>query len=210
MSVCVIIAAMRITDDEAQYIKGLDSFVICADAGYKNALKFAIGVDLLVGDFDSLKSGVNKFDGEIMRFEPEKDDTDTLIAVKEALKRGYKTILIFGALGGRFDHSFANISVLSYIANNAAKGWLISSEAAITLIKDCATAISVKNSAKYKNLSVFAYGGVAKKVIIEGCKYNVKDIDLTPDFPIGVSNEIMEETAYIGTKKGQLVIMVTK
>ena len=75
-------------------------YVICADGGYILAKKMGIEPDVIIGDFDTYKSRLPE-NCEIIRHPEEKDDTDTMLAVKLALNRGFKHIVICGAIGGR-------------------------------------------------------------------------------------------------------------
>ena len=112
MSKCFIFAGGELGE-----IKKCDieegSYIICADSGLCHAQKLEIAPDVILGDFDSYKGELN-YDVEIIRCSPQKDDTDTLMAVKLAISRGYDDIIILGALGGRFDHTIANIQTLKY------------------------------------------------------------------------------------------------
>ena len=96
-----------------------DSYVICADGGYKHALKLGIMPDLWLGDGDSLSSdsGCGVIAKEIMNFPVRKDNTDTDLAIEVALKRGYKDIVILGGLGGRRDHEFSHFCLLKKISS---------------------------------------------------------------------------------------------
>ena len=89
------------------------SYFICADCGYRHAVKLGILPDLIVGDFDSygeeLPVGV-----EVLRSVPEKDDTDTMLCLKEGLSRGFNDFLVVGGFGGRPDHALANLQTLHY------------------------------------------------------------------------------------------------
>ena len=87
--VCVVLGAMPITAQEAQDIAGLPHcFLICADAGLENARAYGLTPDLTLGDFDSLAGGEPDIEGEKLTFPVEKDDTDTMLALREGLKRG--------------------------------------------------------------------------------------------------------------------------
>ena len=94
-----------------------NDIVIAADAGIINVRKFNIKPDYIIGDFDSL--GYTPTDSNTIIHPIEKDDTDTMLAVKLGFKKGYKDFRIFGGIGGRLDHTFANIQTASYIAENA-------------------------------------------------------------------------------------------
>ena len=94
-----------------------NDFVICADSGYKKCIQIGIVPDLIIGDFDSsLKPDLPC---EIITLNREKAYTDTFHCVIEAVERGYKNIIIFGAIGDRFDHTYANILCLNYCLKNS-------------------------------------------------------------------------------------------
>ena len=81
--------------------------VIAADAGFQTCRKAGIVPDLLLGDFDSMDQPADF--ANIHRSPVEKDDTDTMLAVKTALEQGCDTVYIYGGTGGkRLDHTLAN------------------------------------------------------------------------------------------------------
>ena len=87
-----------------------DAMILCADSGLRHARALGISPDWVLGDFDSSSE---QPEGEsVLRYPPEKDDTDTMLAVKQALSLGAEEIQIYGGLGGRFDHSIANVQTL--------------------------------------------------------------------------------------------------
>ena len=89
-----------------------DDLIIAADAGYLTAKEMGIVPDVLLGDFDTLGER-NIPDGiECLRVPREKDDTDTQLAVRTAIERGAKEIVIIGGLGGRIDHTLSTLAIL--------------------------------------------------------------------------------------------------
>ena len=179
-----------------------DHFVIAADAGLENAKRCGITPDIIIGDFDSV-SAMPKGDN-VIRYPIEKDDTDTMLAIKLGLEKGFEEFFIYGGTGGRLDHTIANIQSLGYIVQNGAKGYLIDDTNIITVIKNSKIRI---NGDKGKNISVFSLGDTAQGVFIKGTKYEAEDVTLTNSFPLGVSNSFTEETANISVENGMLVII---
>ena len=96
--------------------------VIAADGGWRICREEGIVPDLLLGDFDSLHT-VPDF-GHIRRVPVEKDDTDMMLAIKEGLARGETDFRLYGGVGGRTDHTIANLQGLLYLAERGAQGWL--------------------------------------------------------------------------------------
>ena len=100
-----------------------DDFIIAADGGWLACRKTGITPDLLLGDFDSLSTQPDF--PNILRVPVEKDDTDTMLAVKTGLERGETEFHIYGGMGGRrTDHTIANFQALLYLARRGAQGWL--------------------------------------------------------------------------------------
>ena len=182
-------------------------YVICADSGYKHAKKLGIVPDLLVGDFDSytrkLPKGV-----EVYRSVPEKDDTDTLMAVKIAIERGYNNIYLYGALGGpRFDHAFANIQTMLYAREHGADLILIGN--GTLLLQGEGEAMYTEESKRwgYKYLSVFAITETVKIKSLRGVKYPLENYEMKSSFPIGVSNEITDGQAFLDIESGLALVI---
>ena len=105
---CVIISGAPITDYE--YLKSVDfseSFVICADGGYRHAKNLGVIPNVLLGDNDSYTQDYPDYI-ESYKYPPEKDKTDTNIALDFALGAGYADITLLGGLGGRIDHEYSH------------------------------------------------------------------------------------------------------
>lgn len=198
---CVIVAAGRIPSEDV--IKSrifYDDYVIAADAGYMILKKAGIIPDLIVGDFDSSDTPEN--DIETIVLNPIKDCTDTEFAVKKAVEKGFKDILILGALGGRTDHSFANITLVAEYKD---------SDINITLITENQKIYALKNETKSIAkadiyVSLFSFGSMCN-VSTEGLFYPLSNYSLSPYSAIGVSNEIVDNTAKITVNDGILLVM---
>lgn len=203
MSKAVIISAGSISD--YGYIKSFineDDYVICADGGLLHAEKMSIVPNLTVGDFDSYTGQVT---GKIRRFNPEKDYTDTHIAVTEALERGYKEILLLGCTGTRLDHTLSNIGLLEYILKKGAVGKIVNENNIITVIdKD-----SVIKRKEGWHLS-FIPIGEAKGVTLEGFKYSLDNYDLKFSESLAVSNEFIDGDAIVKIREGSLIVIKSR
>lgn len=188
--------------DEKEVKVSGDELIIAADAGYERLKKMGITPHLAIGDFDSAREVPN--DVEVVRYPKEKDDTDTLLAVKEAIARGSSEIVIYGSLGGRIDHTFANIQTLVFIAENGRRGYLVGQGWVITAVKDGSISFG---SEKSGTVSVFCAGDTACGVNIKGLKYEVENAELRNGFPVGVSNEFIGKEAEISVKRGVVLVM---
>lgn len=182
-----------------------DDLKICADCGYKNAQKIGIVPDFAVGDFDSGSLEEIPRDTEIIEVPAEKDFTDASFAVDLALERGADFIYIIGGLGGRLDHTMANMGILERL-------WSMGVRAFITDGKNRARYIERTSElvprAGFKYLSIIAADKEARGVSAEGCKYPLKNARLSRNNnSFSTSNEILKNCALISVKKGGLFII---
>ncbi len=200
MNTCYIFGALgtSIADFKPQK----NDLIIAADGGYSTLKKLNIKPDLVVGDFDSL--GEAPENENVIKHPVKKDDTDTLLAVKIGLEKGYKTFVIYGAIGGRLDHTVATIQSATYVAENGGIAYIYDGNYTVTAIKN--SSIKFKNNAK-GYISIFALSGIAKGVSIKGLLYELNDAEITPSFPIGVSNEFIEKDSEISVKVGVLTVI---
>ena len=181
-----------------------DAYIIAADSGYNTVKKLGFTPNLTLGDFDSLKE--KPVCGEIMTVAAEKDDTDTMLAVKTAIDRGFNDISIVGAIGGRLDHTFANIQTLAYILQHGGFGRLIGENDTAELLNVGEYSYERKDG---MYISLFAYGEAAV-LTSRGTKYDLTEHILDNTFPLGVSNEILDDKCRISVHKGQLLVIFSK
>lgn len=186
---------------------GKDDMVICADNSFKKALAENIRPDLIMGDFDTGARVDFPDDIEIMKYPSEKDDTDTMLCVKEAADRGISEIVIVGGLSGRLDHTFANIQTLAYGSEHGLDITITDGENEAFMIRPGRYDISKKEGF---SLSVFSYSEKAEGICESGVKYPTDNVELTNSFPLGVSNEILSPNAEISFSKGLLLIILSK
>lgn len=196
----VIIASRPVSAGMLSFIEE-GAFVITADAGWQTAEKLELTVDLAVGDWDS--SSLPTIAKKVASLPQQKDDTDTLFAAKMAVEQGYTHILILGATGGRADHMFANMQVLLYLAKQNVFAVMADENSMLYCMAPGKLELMAEN---WRWLSVFAAGGSTEGVCLSGVKYPLNNAVLTPDFPIGISNEFCEDVASISCKKGFLYV----
>lgn len=208
---CLILAASAIADyAETKRILALwgvtgEWRVLCADAGYRHAAPLGVVPTLLVGDFDSFElPGELPENLTVLRFPSQKDDTDTMLAIKEGMERGATNFVIAGGLDGRLDHTLANLSALAYLAQRGCTGTLVSENAQITILPPGEYELDRQPD---KKLSVFAWGGAVIGLKEKGVEYPLGGITLRPDFPLGVGNTITEPVAEISFHSGLLLVM---
>lgn len=198
---CVIFGAGAYTAPKLKRDK--NTLVIAADGGYAEAKTAGFDPDIIIGDFDS---GAAPTDTEafVVKLNRDKDDTDMLAAVKTGLRRGCDIFVIYGGTGGRLDHTVANFGTLAYLNAFGAQGYLVDEHSVATVITD---GKFIPPKTAVGTVSVFAYGGNATGVTLKGLKFPLDNYELTPEFPIGVSNETIDgKRAEITVKHGTLLI----
>lgn len=178
--------------------------VIAADAGYRVCLAEGVEPDLLLGDFDSMEPPEDA--GERLRRLPvEKDDTDTLAALRAGLEQGCGTFYIYGGTGGkRLDHTLANLQSLLFLRRRGARGWLYGDDFVWTVLEN--ESLTIQKTVEWGLFSAFCLGDQAEGVEESGVQYPLKDAVLTPDFPIGVSNHILAPEARVAVRRGALAV----
>ena len=179
-------------------------FVIACDRGYEYAQRCGITPDLCLGDFDSYGGTVENC--EVHRCRPEKDDTDTMLAIKEGLKMGFDRISLRCALGGSMDHLIANIQSLVYGAQYGAVMDITDSNNYLqTLLPGRHMIKKVPGS----YLSFFALNGPVEGLSLSGVKYPLEGCELTGAFPLCVSNEWTAAYASVQFKSGVLLTVIS-
>ena len=205
---CIIIGAGEFREKEI--IKEKDDLLILCDAGYNNYLKLdnhnIEDIDLLIGDFDSLDRDSVKLSEKtkIITLYPKKNDTDVLDACIYGLDKGYKDFHIYGCLGGRIEHSFANIQILSYLKEKKANGLLIDNGKIIRILKN----ESLYLSSKYNGyISIFSLIDESKGVTLRNLKYELMNSTLKESYPIGIDNEFINKESFIEVKNGKVLLI---
>ena len=199
---CVIVGAGEIHSKIDVHSGDL---VIAADGGFCHLRNAGIKPDVLIGDFDSLED-ISEVSGiEIVKHPVEKDETDMYLAYKLGCHRGCNEFYLYGGVGGREDHTFANYCLLLCAKNEKNQAYLIGNKSKTYVIKN--EKISVC-SAPRSGISVFAFGAKAEGVNIKGLKYEAKNITLHCDYPMGVSNSFTENgIGEISVDNGALLII---
>lgn len=202
--ICYIFGAGEFTPCEISLTE--QDFVIAADGGYDHLLQIGLRADVVLGDFDSIVSSEIWEDtiSEKFTYPPEKDDTDMMLAIKLGLSKGYESFAIYGGLGGRLDHTIANIQAISYVADKGAQAILYHETYALTAIKNSSFTLP-KDTTGY--VSVFSLSDISENVTIKGLKYELEGATLTNAFPLGVSNEATGKKGVIHVGHGTLAVL---
>ena len=180
--------------------------VIACDRGYVHARAAGVRCDLLISDFDSYTGDVDPA-VETLRYASEKDDTDTMLAVRYAVEHGWERLELCCALGGRLDHAYANLQAAAYAARAGLSVRVCGNEDTVWFLRDGALTLPRQES---WSLSVFAWSETCTGVDIHGTKYELTGSELTNAFPLGVSNQWRQPQAQIRVATGLLMIVVSK
>ncbi|MGN0968638.1 MAG: thiamine diphosphokinase, partial [Oscillospiraceae bacterium] len=122
----------------------------------------------------------------------------------EGLKRGCTRFLLYGGLGGRLDHTLANLHILAFLARRGCPAFLLGEDAALTAVRNGTLTFGPEHTG---TLSLFAWGGTAKGVTLTGLLYPLENAALTPEHPLGVSNEFLGQTARVSVAAGTLIAL---
>jgi thiamine pyrophosphokinase len=189
--------------DKAHALIQSTDFIICADGGTRHALTLGLIPNLIIGDMDSLPANftISNFDGEVIIFPKDKNETDLELAINHAITLKPDEIIIVAALGGRMDHTLANISLLTNFQTINLK--LNDGLEEIFLCKD---QVEVKGRSG-DIVSLIPWGGNVEGVKTENLKWKLNNEPLYFDKTRGISNEMISDVATISITKGLLLIV---
>ena len=209
---CILIGAGDLIISEIPVNE--NDLCIAVDGGYEYCKLLEITPDYILGDFDSIGEKEAENVVEIAKTEKEKviilptekDDTDMLAAMKLGLSKGYQSFRIYGGMGGRIEHTIANIQCLLYLKEHNAVGYLMDGTGMILVAKE--EEIGFQDSLE-GYMSLFSMGDKAV-VSIENMKYPLREREVTNSFPVGISNEfIYGSKAKVTVHKGDVVMIVS-
>ena len=182
---------------------------IAADSGFANAKALGDRVDIALGDFDSLAGGADSIPETVEKITvpAEKDETDTQLAVNVAIAKGAEEIVIIGGLSGRLDHTLSNLAILEALFDLGISAMILDGRNRARYIRSTSTLIPRSG---YKYLSLIAADEKVKGVSVEGCKYPLKNKNLTRKYQYTVSNEINENCALVSVKRGGLFVLESR
>ena len=210
-----------------EYLKGRQYHrIIAADSGLVHCAKMGITPTDILGDFDSLcgrdgRADIDSLSGAALLEEyrkqgipihthpARKDYTDTHLAILLAEDMKADQITMIGATGSRYDHTLANIGLLSYLADRKIPAWIIDEHNEMEILAG-------PEKKEYKKddtlpfFSLIPWGGEVKGVTLTGFSYPLYDASLVPDASLGISNEITDPTATVALTSGHLLVVRSK
>ena len=200
---CVIVGGAEIKNYDLirKYFKPEDFFIYC-DCGLKHEKNLGFPPNLIIGDFDSHTKPEDL--RNVIVLPVVKDDTDTIFAVKEAIRRGFDDFILVGVTGGRQDHNLGNIYALLMLANENKNALIVDDYSEIKIIRS-GEKIKIKNGWKF--FSLINITGTAKGINISGAKYNLNNAEIKSEFQYGISNEIQGDYAEVSLTEGFLLLI---
>lgn len=211
----LIVSGGEATDEFVEEVikKGGFDVILAADSGMDFLYRTGILPDIIVGDFDSVDPKVLDFFREhehidICALNPEKDDTDTEFAIREAIRRGADEITIIGGTGTRLDHVLGNICLLGIGLEEGVRMELLDAHNRIRMTDH---SVVLKKKEQYgKYLSLVPYAEQVTGVTLTGLKYTLENFTMGGFNSLGISNEIVAEEATISLTSGRLLVIESR
>ena len=177
-----------------------NDFIICADGGLNYIDNLHIIPNLIVGDFDSVdKSLLLKYQNvQTRKFLPEKDFTDTELAIEEAINYGYKDIVIFGATGTRLDHTMANIMLIERYIKSDINIKIVDDNNYIQILNKNITL----NKKEGYYLSIVPITDYIEGLTLKGLKFPLNNVKVNRGSTLCISNEVIDTRAEIQITNG--------
>jgi thiamine pyrophosphokinase len=195
--------------DAAPYhaqIHGAD-LLIAADGGALPLLRLQLSPHLVIGDLDSLDAAsaaaLLERGVELRRFPREKDETDLELALMYAVERGATAIDILGALGGRWDHTLANVAMLAMPELRNRRARLLDERQALFLVHDSA----ILEGQVGDTVSLLPMTAEARGVTTRGLLYPLEDATLHHERARGISNVLLEPPGSVALREGLLLVV---
>ena len=199
---CIIIAPLYRGEEREWLTPRENDLLMCADAGWNAAVRHGLHPSLIVGDFDSMPEP-DAPDAEVIRLPVHKDDTDMVACLQEGRKRGYRTFIMAGSLGGRFDHAISNLQCVCDCAARGEIAWMCDAQNRVTVLLPGAYRLPAMPGRK---LSLLAFSSEVRGVNITGTEWPLMDATLTARWPLGCSNEFRADCAELSFNDGALLV----
>ncbi len=210
MKRCLILTGGRLDPAFAGSFLQKEKFnrVIAVDGGLKAAKELGLVPDVIVGDFDSVDPSVLAFYRKTEHIvwevhQPEKDDTDTELALKRAMAMGVGEIVILGATGGRLDHMIGNIQLLYPCLQTGIRASIVDPQNRLYLIDG--ETLFRRDAVWGKYISFLPLTQEVRGITLKGFKYPLTNKDIRIGTSLCISNELIEEEGRITVSDGVLI-----
>ena len=185
------------------FIKKQKGDIYCADGGANICYELNLRPKEIYGDLDSIKDEVKKFyqekDVEFIKFQVEKDYTDSELVLNE-IQNKYDVIYCIAGLGGSIDHELTNINLLDKYSN-------------LIFISEKEKIFKIDSNYKFNNMintkiSFIIFSDKVKGLTLKGFKYNIENLDIKKGEARCISNVIVENEANLLIKSGSLLCVI--
>lgn len=195
-----------------------DAFVVAADSGSDHARRLGVGVDLLIGDMDSVSPKGMAAATAVDRHPTDKDATDLELAMREAARRKPEHLIVVGGEGGRIDHFLANVCLLAAhevwgmrdatvdphpIAHTRIEVMWLVSGATVHIVREKVELAGALGDV----VSLLPFGGPASGVTTAGLRWPLSNASLATGTTRGVSNEMTSHRASVTVSGGTLLVV---
>jgi len=181
--------------------------IICADVGARHCLRIDVDPEVVIGDMDSLDpamaENLARRGTKISGYPPEKDETDTQLALQYALSLEPEEIRIFGALGGRIDHTLANMSVLKIALDQGVPARLVDEWCEILMIRDSC----ILEGEEGQTVSLFPFSTAVTGITLRGFAYPLENNIMEIGRPYGISNVLTGNRGIISLAAGIMLVI---
>jgi thiamine pyrophosphokinase len=183
-----------------------------ADSGALFLLRQGIKPDIAIGDFDSVDEAELAFiqlhSKQLLSCDPVlKDLTDTDMAFSWALDQNPQEIIMFGALGTRFDHALANIHLLIKALNKQMDCSIVDFNNRIRLINQ---SVTIERTNRFSHISLLPFTAQVTGITLQGFQYPLHEATLVIGQSLGISNRIVEPFGHIQIRQGNLLVIESK
>ncbi|MEG0322648.1 MAG: thiamine diphosphokinase [Raoultibacter sp.] len=202
MATCALVGAVEFN---AEHFASHDfDFVIAVDGGYAHLEQAGVVPDLVLGDFDSL--GYVPDHPNVEAHPTHKDASDIELAMHRAAEAGFDTLVVYGCMSGRLDHTVGMLQLLGKFAQLGLRVFAIGDTFAVTALADGGYKQLSFSEVASGTLSAFALTNEVTGVDEVGLEYPLDKATLTNTEPLGVSNEFTGTAALVAIEHGTLLV----
>lgn len=184
--------------------------LICANGGLRVARRVGVPPQIVIGDFDSAPAGLLRWaqahDARLIRHPVRKDKSDTELALDAAVEGGAREVEFLGVLGGRVDHTLANVALLVQAEARGVRATIVDGDQKLLL----ACRATVVPGRRGDLVSLIPMTPTVTGITLTGFRYPLKNATVRQGSTRTISNVIDRSPATIRFKRGRLLVVVTQ
>ena len=201
---CALVAACDFNAGHfrEQWERGAYRYILAVDGGFARLREIGCVPHYVLGDFDSLGYVPQ---GDNVEVHPaHKDESDLELALEHVFAHGCEEVAVYGALGGRLDHTMAALQTCARFAEAGLGVTLYGMDVAVRVL--AGPARFELPPLERGIVSVFSATDEAAGVSEWGMEYPLSDARLTNRTTLGLSNELRGEPAGVSVERGTLYV----